>query len=141
MIAWMFETLWHAIFGLLMLIGVFGGAVFMVIKAIVTNTEHNQATCGCWDCKDRRARAVSKQYNQRYKPIPPKVPGEWLPTTQLRRFTKVDVKGIIYQVQSIEVKEGLGYLVFLRSEITRKETMVTIHYANRNKLFWRRADG
>jgi hypothetical protein len=139
MIAWMFETLWHAVFGLVMLVGVFGGAVFMLLKALVISTEHNQATCGCWDCKNRRARAVDKQYNQRYKPIPPKSLTGWLPTTQLRRTHRVDVKGVIYEVRSIEIKEGLGYLVFLRSEATRRETMVTIHYANRNKLFWKRA--
>lgn len=145
MIAWMFEGLWHAVFGLVLLVGAFGGAVFLIAKAITQGAAHDQARCECWDCKNRRVRAVDnakQRMNSAHEArvVPKQSATGWITTLELRVGMRIGVEGRIYVVKEINEIPFKAYVIYLKNVKTGARTMVTIKYESRDRRLWKQAE-
>lgn len=111
MLAWFVVSIWHALVGLVLLVVLFGGAVLLLAKTLAKNTEHNQATCDCVDCRNRRNRAWAKRQDQRKRQSAQKYKksaGQILTTRELQRGMYVLSKtGLSFKIEAI-VPTGAG---------------------------------
>jgi len=141
----MFEGLWHAVFGLVLLVVTFGGAVFLIAKAITQGAAHDQARCECWDCKNRRVRAVDaakERMNEAHEQrvVPRQSATGWMTTLELRVGMRIGVEGRIYTVKEITEVPFKSYTVYLKNVRTSASTMVTIKYESRERRLWKQAE-
>lgn len=132
LLGWIFETLWHALVGLVVLSGLFAGSVMVIAREIERSNRHDQATCGCTGCTGRRNRAWRRRYDRSPEP-PGESEGSWVSTLDLNPFDRVEARGIVYQVLSVE-STGRGRRVRLRSN--RRVSIVPISHENISRRFW-----
>lgn len=139
MIAWLFSGLWHIVLGLVLLIGAFGGAAFVLARAIASGqfTDH-AASCQCGPCQRRRLKAWHISQANKRGAIPPVATGQ-VSTRQLRTGDRIEAKGAIYEVHSL-VGHPYGIQVFMTRMSTGKKTMVTISSANADRKIWKLAN-
>ena len=141
MVAWIFASLWHAIVGLVLLTGFFIGAIAVIAQSLAESTKHDQRTCQCWDCQDRRVRSYDKakgRLNAEYTAREKRAINDeiWLDTTELYQGIRVVIKDDIWLVSGIrEMPDGTRF-VHLHSTSGIK-TMIGIK--NVNKKIWKRA--
>lgn len=127
-----------------------GSSVVWIGKVLTKAVEHDQRTCECWDCKDRRARAHSKR---RRVPVAPAGAGRsdgdvfptsggwgvndaWLRTVDLAPYTRIMVGTWSYLVVDV-VEDTRGYLVQVERLKNGKRAVICITHANIYKRYWR----
>jgi hypothetical protein len=147
LIVWFFESLWHALVGLVLLVGFFGGSVVLLARAIAQSTAHDQAKCDCVDCKRRRIVASDKRKNRNPRPLtndPRRRTNElWISTLELverGRGTRVGVKGIQYELKEIEMGNG-AWVLYLTNLKSRQRSVVTVKYEAGHRKYWKLGDG
>lgn len=143
MLGWMFEALWHAVVGLVLLSGLFFGSILVIAREISRANNHDQATCDCLGCNDRRNRAWEKRLRtddtlnrllNRPDPKPRKAAaGSWVSTLELKPLDRVEAKGVVYQIISVDRVET-GYNVRLRS--AKRVSTTPISKNNASRKFW-----
>lgn len=146
MLAWIFETLWHMLVGLVLLIGFFGGAVFVLGRALGngTFTDHDVQRCQCPACMGKRARAwdrhkertgqsTTKPVNKRTKA------GGWLSTEELRTADRIGAKGGTFEVVSL-IGDAKGVQVHLNNLGTGTRSMVFVRMGLLQTRIWKKAD-
>jgi len=142
MLGWMFEAVWHALLGLVLLSGLFFGSILVIAREISRANNHDQATCDCLGCNDRRNRAWEKRLRaddtvqrllNRPEPKPRKVTGSWISTLELKPLDRVEAKGVVYQIISVDRTET-GYNVRLRS--AKRVSTTPISKNNASRKFW-----
>lgn len=143
-LGWMFETAWHALLGLIVLSGLFVGSVMVIAREVERSNRHDQATCRCVGCTGRRNRAWEKRMKvedltERFAPRPvirPKrLSGPWASTNELLSYDKVEAKGELYEVVSVDrTKDGQD--VRLRCLRTKKVSVIPISRENASRRFW-----
>lgn len=140
------------------------GAVVALPIVIAKAAEHNQATCDCWDCRNRRHRAVEKARARQGKkkrpqsPISPQGvayvpeftepaklpdPKDFWSTEELRTGYHVYVKGTTYKVTSVRAQyDGKGGYVGMRVELqnvlTQTFTFIIIPWKRKTIKMWRK---
>jgi len=142
MLGWMFEAVWHAVVGLVLLSGLFFSSILIIAREISRANNHDQATCDCLGCNDRRNRAWEKRLRaddtvqrllNRPESKPRKVTGSWVSTLELRPMDRIEAKGAVYQVVSVDRTES-GYNVRLRS--AKRVSATPISKNNASRKFW-----
>lgn len=142
------------------------GAVLTMPYFITKWLSHDQATCDCWDCRNRRTRSLQRRADteeenrrkternrQRRQgtnlPLPHYVPekeernpDDYWTTEQLRTGFHVLVKGVVYEVGQIRTAPDGNCLVFLRNILTKVDVRPVVITRNmmRTKL-WRKGFG
>jgi len=146
-------------FMILGLVIVIGGVAFGLPYLITKAAGHDQATCDCWDCRNRRHRAVEKakarQAKQHTRPqarisrtgvdyVPEenvKDPNDYWSTEELRSGYHVFVKGVVYEVGLIRGLPDGNTQVNLRNILTKGSTMVIITRRMRQIKMWQKGFG
>lgn len=118
---------------------------------IVKENQHDQATCGCWDCRNRRVRALLKwreKQGQKEQQFPPK-PGDpplqnrnsrdFWSTEQLRTGYHIRVKGGVYEVTYIKTMADGASRVSMVNISTRQDTWALVPLGRKHLLYWRKA--
>lgn len=135
MIGWMFEALWHALLGLVLLVGFLGGAVFVIAREIGKGAEHDFARCQCIPCRDRRNLAYKKRVRQRAREDTPVKIG-FVSTEQLRTADRVEAKGARYEVFTLIGHAG-GIDVTLVNLGTGKRAIVPVSSDRKHLKLWK----
>jgi hypothetical protein len=124
--------------GLMVIIGAVAvGLPYLIAKA----AGHDQATCDCWDCQNRRTRAIQKAKARGGVPAPPsdlRDPKDFWSTSQLRTSYHVLVKGTVYRVTSIRTLPNGDTKVGLQNVLTQVHTMIIITRRMHEARIWRK---
>jgi len=145
MIAWMFASLYHAVLGLVLLVGALGLAVFTLGRALANGsfTDHDVHRCGCPTCQGKRLRAWKRHQNNKPKP---RVPVEERTlkrgrrtTEELRTADRILAKGTTYEVVNL-IGDMHGVQVYLNNMGTGKRSMVFVRIARMNVRLWQVID-
>ena len=103
-------------------------AVVALPVVIAKAAGHDQATCDCWDCQNRRTRAFIKREQKakklaRHSAKGPSTevrdPKDYWSTPQLRTAYHVMVKGQVYKVGSIRTMPDGNTKVGLENVLTK----------------------
>ena len=118
-----------------------GGAVVLAAAfglpyVIAKSNEHNQATCECPNCRDRRIRASEKRHGNREKQPRPNGNGR-INTIELRKGMVVVAKGFRYRVDE-KTDVGEGYMIRLFNLTTRLPSTVFIPLSSALARIWSR---
>lgn len=139
MLAWFLSGIWHALLGFVLLVVFFVGSVIVLAKAIAKNAGHDQRTCDCWDCKDRRNRAVDKHMNKHRSVWDKQTTSAWLTTEELTTGLRVVSKsGVCYEISALTGRTG-GIMVGLVVLASGRKTQVFVPRAQVEKRIWKRA--
>lgn len=140
MLAWFFTGIWHMLLGFVLLVTFFIGSVIVLAKAIAQAGAHDQKTCDCWDCKDRRARASDRRMMNKPRQVWDKqTTGHWLTTEELTTSLRVVSKtGVVYEITGL-VGRDHGVIVNLTVLASGRKSQVFIPKANVGKRLWKRA--
>lgn len=125
MIVWLFEAVWHALLGLILLVGFFGGAVFVIGREIGKGAQHDFATCQCLECRKRRDIAHKKRVKSRVVKLAPVRTG-MTATEALRTGDTVEAKGMRYEVVSLVGRAAGGIQVTLVNLGTGRKSIVPV---------------
>lgn len=131
--------------------GVAVGLPYLITKAL----GHDQATCGCWDCRGRRHRAVERAKARgedltkpRVKPVRHTAKGEekrnprdYWTTEELRTGHHVFVKGTVYEIGLIRGLPDGNTQVNMRNILTNVSTMIIITRNMKQIKLWRKGFG
>jgi len=158
---WALEIIGYLALGLVVVLGAVVALPIVIAKA----AGHDQATCQCWDCQNRRARALNKarekeerKKNRPQSHISPQgvafVPESGAPATlpstkdfwsteELRTGYHVYVKGTTYKVTSVRAQyDGKGGYVGTRVELqnvlTEAYTFLIIPWTRKDVKMWRK---
>ena len=132
-----FQLIGFLFLGLVIVIGAVAVGLPMVIAQAAG---HDQATCDCWDCRNRRVRAVEKA-KARGKSIPPPEkpdPKDFWSTSELYAGRHVMVKGTVYRVISIKTMPDHSTKVGLQNVLTEIHTMIIITRKMHEAKIWRK---
>ena len=112
-------------------------AAFGLPYVIAKSNEHNQATCECPNCRDRRIRASEKRHGYPEEPKPKHNSDNRLNTIELQPNMIVVAKGHRYRViDKTDVDEG--YMVRLFNTGTRLPSTVFIPLSSALARIWSR---
>lgn len=120
------------------------GAVIGLGVLITRSNAHDMRTCQCWDCVQRRHRAVEKYRNRHGGKYPPKAnpdsqdPDDFWTTDQLRVGHFVLVKGGTYEVTRIRAMSDGAMMVSLQNIVTKHDTYARIPRLSKQTLIWRK---
>jgi hypothetical protein len=138
------------------LVGI-GSMVVWVGKLLTKGAEHDQKTCECWDCKNRRARAYARRAagtrEGRRPPVSQAGEGRsdgdvfpamgrwgendgWLRTVDLTPRSAIMVGEWGYRVVDVRI-DRRGYLVQVERMRNYKRAVICISHANIYKRYWR----
>lgn len=142
MLAWFFTGIWHMLFGFVLLVTFFIGSVIVLAKAIAQGAAHDQASCDCWDCKNRRHRAVDRRKSSTNRPRKmwdQEKTSKWRSTEELTTgFRVVSKTGVCYEVTSIKVTR-VGMLVSLTVMSSGRKSEVFISQERVKDKVWKPA--
>lgn len=145
MLAWFLTTIWHALFGLILLITLFLGSAIILGKAMAAGAEHDWRQCSCPSCQDRRNRAFKKRKRNDWPYLsntlqPGKDNNQWCNTFELEVGWRVLSKsGQGYLVK--EKHKGTDeFTIVLENLSTRLPSHVMVLYTAANRKYWRVVD-
>jgi hypothetical protein len=128
-------------------LGVVLGAVIVLPYVIAKAAGHDQAICDCWDCRNRRARAVEKaKRRDASRPGSRAIPDEdnndnhYWATNELRAGLRVLVKGSTYRVTAVTMQLDGNTRVELFNVLHKKYTMIMISPRMRKVKMWRKLE-
>lgn len=121
-------------------IGVLVAAAIGLPYVIAQSTAHDQATCQCWDCANRRHRAVERAKKKGQDPGPASNdPRDYWTTEELRTGYHVVVKDIVYEVGSIQAMPDGKTMVYLRNILNNRQVQpIMISPKMRRTKIWRK---
>ena len=141
MLAWFLTSIWHALAGAALLSVFFVGAVYVLCRALADSTAHDQAICGCVDCRRRREAALERwRATQETKR---KGKEEWISTRDLIKRgagTKVSVKGVTYEFVRTEPRND-SWALHLTNVSTGAKTIIIIQYETGHRRYWLLGNG
>jgi hypothetical protein len=138
MIVWLFGALWHAVLGLVLVIGFFGGAVLIIAREIGKGAAHDFAKCQCRECMGRRDTAYKKRKRQEEAHKKSPVRTGWTSTEQLRTADRVASRnGIVYEVTALVPQYGVGVQVSLTALATKRKSIVIVNHERMQKPLWK----
>jgi hypothetical protein len=123
-----------------------GGIVWAVGKLVTTTLDHDWRTCtsGCSECKERRKRSVTNNFQGRqnegvgiYKP---RYLDDYVSTAQLVEGDFVELNLFYHQIKSIRV-DNKGYMLGVLNLETKMEVIVEVGFHKANVKFWKKLPG
>lgn len=124
----------HVIGFILLGAGVIVAGVVGLCIVIAKSTAHNQATCDCVDCQQRRLRAWQKQQDKK-QPVTETRDSSWLSTRQLKTEMVIDHKGFRFQITDLAFVDS-GMIVSLSRIPGRRRSIVPISHDMLDRRMW-----
>lgn len=140
----------YVLTGIALVVGASVGVVFLLARAVASANAHDQKTCDCWDCRDRRARSVAKLHEARAKEenqapwLKSKRQADamktWMCTEELQVNDRVQgaVPDKVYRVADLRGSEH-GVVVSLVNVATGRRSIVTVAMDRLQKRMWKKA--
>jgi hypothetical protein len=143
---WAIELVGLMLVGLAVILGAVVALPYVIAKA----AGHDQAICDCWDCRNRRARAVEKAKRRGTsmgeRPGSRTIPDEdsndnhYWATNELRAGLRVLVKGSTYRVTAVTMQQDGNTRVELYNVLQKNYTMIMISPRMRKVKMWRKLE-